>query len=143
MFSHLEVPRDSQLNCTMSEWWNVTRTNESDRETCHPHMKIMKHLTKKIFCVTKRSFKCSRWNVFNSAYKAFLMITTIGHGNAPQTSVGKLYFLFYASFGIPLTLYLVALIGDNMKREQTITPNSIIDSEFVPFFNSKIFTISC
>ena len=111
VFSHIEVPRDHQLNCTMSEWWNVTLTNESDRETCEPI-----NISKKIFCVTKRSFKCSRWNVFNSAYKAFLMITTIGHGNAPQTSVGKLYFLFYASFGIPLTLYLVALIGDNMKR---------------------------
>ena len=111
VFSHIEVPRDHQLNCTMSEWWNVKRTNESDKEIC-----FQLHFTNFIFCLTERSINCSRWNVFNSAYNAFLIVATIGHGHEPRTAAGKLYFLLYASFGIPLTLYLVALVADNMKR---------------------------
>ena len=111
VFSYLETPRDHQLNCTMSEWWNVKRTNESDKEVC-----FKLHFTNFTFCLTGRSINCSRWNVFNSAYNAFLIVTTIGHGHEPRTAAGKLYFLLYAFFGIPLTLYLVALVADNMKR---------------------------
>ncbi|RWS12312.1 open rectifier potassium channel protein 1-like protein [Dinothrombium tinctorium] len=58
-----------------------------------------------------------RWDFYNSVFFAITVVTTIGYGHlSPSTSLGRLFCIVYALFGIPMTGILLGAIGDRFSR---------------------------
>lgn len=52
------------------------------------------------------------WNFYNSFIFSITVVTTLGYGHiVPLTDSGKIFCLFYALFGIPMTGLLFGAIG--------------------------------
>ncbi|XP_074066222.1 potassium channel subfamily K member 15 [Macrotis lagotis] len=57
-----------------------------------------------------------QWKFAGSFYFAITVITTIGYGHAaPGTDAGKIFCMFYALLGIPLTLVTFQSLGERMN----------------------------
>ncbi|XP_073679543.1 potassium channel subfamily K member 15 [Garra rufa] len=57
-----------------------------------------------------------QWKFAGSFYFAITVITTIGYGHAaPGTDAGKVFCMFYAVLGIPLTLVMFQSLGERMN----------------------------
>ncbi|XP_056157660.1 potassium channel subfamily K member 9-like [Lampris incognitus] len=57
-----------------------------------------------------------QWKFAGSFYFAITVITTIGYGHAaPRTDAGKVFCMFYAVLGIPLTLIMFQSLGERMN----------------------------
>ncbi|KAI7793923.1 potassium channel subfamily K member 15 isoform X1 [Triplophysa rosa] len=57
-----------------------------------------------------------QWKFAGSFYFAITVITTIGYGHAaPGTDSGKVFCMFYAALGIPLTLVMFQSLGERMN----------------------------
>ncbi|XP_010874253.1 potassium channel subfamily K member 15 [Esox lucius] len=57
-----------------------------------------------------------QWKFAGSFYFAITVITTIGYGHAaPGTDAGKVFCMFYALLGIPLTLVMFQSLGERMN----------------------------
>ncbi|XP_068604907.1 potassium channel subfamily K member 15 [Brachionichthys hirsutus] len=57
-----------------------------------------------------------QWKFAGSFYFALTVITTIGYGHAaPGTDAGKVFCMFYAVLGIPLTLVMFQSLGERMN----------------------------
>ncbi|KAL0969500.1 hypothetical protein UPYG_G00228110 [Umbra pygmaea] len=57
-----------------------------------------------------------QWKFAGSFYFAITVITTIGYGHAaPSTDSGKLFCMFYALLGIPLTLVMFQSMGERIN----------------------------
>ncbi|MCJ8741359.1 hypothetical protein PDJAM_G00069780 [Pangasius djambal] len=58
----------------------------------------------------------TQWKFAGSFYFAITVITTIGYGHAaPGTDAGKIFCMFYAVLGIPLTLVMFQSLGERMN----------------------------
>lgn len=50
-----------------------------------------------------------RWSIFQAVFFASTVLTTIGYGNVvPSTNWGRIFCIFFAFIGIPLTLIVIA-----------------------------------
>lgn len=59
----------------------------------------------------------TNWDFFNSFFFAITVVTTIGYGHmAPSTTIGRVFTLVFALFGIPMTGILLGAIGDRFSR---------------------------
>uniref|UniRef100_A0A8C9V7G1 Potassium channel subfamily K member n=1 Tax=Scleropages formosus TaxID=113540 RepID=A0A8C9V7G1_SCLFO len=57
-----------------------------------------------------------QWKFAGSFYFAITVITTIGYGHAaPGTDAGKVFCMFYAVLGIPLTLVMFQSLGERLN----------------------------
>ncbi|XP_071962183.1 uncharacterized protein [Antedon mediterranea] len=57
------------------------------------------------------------WDAISGVFFCFTIVTTIGFGHiTPKTTGGQVFCIAYASFGIPITGYLLSLLGDNFER---------------------------
>uniref|UniRef100_A0A8C4QBJ2 Potassium channel, subfamily K, member 15 n=1 Tax=Eptatretus burgeri TaxID=7764 RepID=A0A8C4QBJ2_EPTBU len=57
-----------------------------------------------------------QWKFSGAFYFAITVITTIGYGHAaPATDPGKVFCMFYAVLGIPLTLVMFQSLGERMN----------------------------
>ncbi|KAJ3613142.1 hypothetical protein NHX12_019394, partial [Muraenolepis orangiensis] len=57
-----------------------------------------------------------QWKFTGSFYFAITVITTIGYGHAaPSTDLGKVFCMFYALLGIPLTLVTFQSLGERIN----------------------------
>ncbi|XP_014448582.1 potassium channel subfamily K member 3 [Tupaia chinensis] len=57
-----------------------------------------------------------QWRFAGSFYFAITVITTIGYGHAaPSTDGGKVFCMFYALLGIPLTLVMFQSLGERIN----------------------------
>lgn len=57
-----------------------------------------------------------QWRFAGAFYFAITVITTIGYGHAaPGTDAGKVFCMFYAILGIPLTLVMFQSLGERMN----------------------------
>ncbi|XP_049894290.1 potassium channel subfamily K member 15-like [Epinephelus moara] len=57
-----------------------------------------------------------QWKFAGSFYFALTVITTIGYGHAaPRTDAGKVFCMFYALLGIPLTLVMFQSLGERIN----------------------------
>ncbi|XP_054652549.1 potassium channel subfamily K member 3 [Dunckerocampus dactyliophorus] len=57
-----------------------------------------------------------QWRFAGSFYFAITVITTIGYGHAaPSTDSGKIFCMFYALLGIPLTLVMFQSLGERIN----------------------------
>ncbi|XP_018621226.1 potassium channel subfamily K member 3 [Scleropages formosus] len=57
-----------------------------------------------------------QWKFAGSFYFAITVITTIGYGHAaPSTDAGKVFCMFYAVLGIPLTLVMFQSLGERIN----------------------------
>ncbi|XP_077416133.1 potassium channel subfamily K member 3 [Vanacampus margaritifer] len=57
-----------------------------------------------------------QWRFAGSFYFAITVITTIGYGHAaPSTDSGKVFCMFYALLGIPLTLVMFQSLGERIN----------------------------
>ncbi|KFM63648.1 Potassium channel subfamily K member 10, partial [Stegodyphus mimosarum] len=59
----------------------------------------------------------TNWSFDNSFFFAITVVTTIGYGHlSPSTTGGRLFCIFYATIGIPLTGILLAAIGGHYSQ---------------------------
>ncbi|XP_070815584.1 potassium channel subfamily K member 9-like [Chaetodon trifascialis] len=57
-----------------------------------------------------------QWKFTGAFYFAITVITTIGYGHAsPRTDAGKIFCMFYAVLGIPLTLVMFQSLGERIN----------------------------
>ncbi|XP_033110907.1 potassium channel subfamily K member 16-like [Anneissia japonica] len=57
------------------------------------------------------------WDTISGIFFCFTIVTTIGFGHiTPKTTGGQIFCIVYASIGIPITGYLLSLLGDNFER---------------------------
>ncbi|EFN60329.1 TWiK family of potassium channels protein 7 [Camponotus floridanus] len=58
-----------------------------------------------------------RWSVLQAVFFASTVLTTIGYGNVvPSTNWGRIFCIFFALIGIPLTLIVIADLGKLFAR---------------------------
>uniref|UniRef100_A0A2K6W7G5 Potassium channel domain-containing protein n=1 Tax=Onchocerca volvulus TaxID=6282 RepID=A0A2K6W7G5_ONCVO len=61
---------------------------------------------------TRKNSSVETWPFIDSLLFAFSLITTIGYGNiTPKTFAGRVFCIFFAAFGVPLTLLTIADLG--------------------------------
>uniref|UniRef100_A0AAF5PVW1 Potassium channel domain-containing protein n=1 Tax=Wuchereria bancrofti TaxID=6293 RepID=A0AAF5PVW1_WUCBA len=65
----------------------------------------------------KKDSPVNEWPFIDSLFFAFALITTIGYGNiTPKTFAGQMFCIFFAAFGVPLTLLIIADLGKFISR---------------------------
>uniref|UniRef100_A0A915PH83 Potassium channel domain-containing protein n=1 Tax=Setaria digitata TaxID=48799 RepID=A0A915PH83_9BILA len=70
------------------------------------------YVTSRIQTSTFQDTETRAWPFADSLLFAFALITTIGYGNiTPKTFAGQVFCIFFAAFGVPLTLLLIADLG--------------------------------
>lgn len=53
------------------------------------------------------------WNFFHSFFFSFTVCSTVGYGNiSPNNTTGRMFMIFYALIGIPVSGILFAYLGD-------------------------------
>lgn len=58
------------------------------------------------------------WSFLDSLYFVVITVTTIGYGDLfPQTSVGKIFTIFFAFFGVATALYLFSKINSALFKK--------------------------
>ena len=63
---------------------------------------------------------CPKWNIYNSIFFAFTVVTTIGYGHlAPATEGGKLLCVFYSLLGIPINGILGNYFGSKVSDDES------------------------
>ncbi|KAF7990655.1 hypothetical protein HCN44_000460 [Aphidius gifuensis] len=78
-----------------------------------------------------------RWNILQAVFFASTVLTTIGYGNVvPSTIQGRIFCIFFAFVGIPLTLTVIANWGKlfaDVVRNLTVKLHSKLPS-FLTFY---------
>lgn len=77
----------------------------------------LKNLNDKFEKIQNERIIASRphWSFSNSLFFATTVVTTIGYGNlAPISLGGRMFCIIYALIGIPLTLMLLAVVGNHI-----------------------------
>ncbi|XP_061099087.1 potassium channel subfamily K member 3a [Conger conger] len=86
----------------LMEKYNLTKGNFEELESVVLHLKPHKAGV--------------QWRFAGSFYFAITVITTIGYGHAaPSTDSGKVFCMFYALLGIPLTLVMFQSLGERIN----------------------------
>ncbi|CAN9502599.1 unnamed protein product [Ophioblennius macclurei] len=109
----------------------VFETLESKQEKSHKRkLDARKHELMRKLNLTKENFEelelvvlqlkphkaGVQWRFAGSFYFAITVITTIGYGHAaPSTDSGKVFCMFYALLGIPLTLVMFQSLGERIN----------------------------
>ncbi|XP_013873495.1 potassium channel subfamily K member 3 [Austrofundulus limnaeus] len=109
----------------------VFQTLESKQEKSHKRrLDVRRHELMRKFNLTKANFEelelvvlqlkphkaGVQWRFAGSFYFAITVITTIGYGHAaPSTDSGKVFCMFYALLGIPLTLVMFQSLGERIN----------------------------
>ncbi|XP_075964536.1 potassium channel subfamily K member 3 [Anarhichas minor] len=109
----------------------VFETLESKQEKGHKRrLDARKHELMRKYNLTKENFEelelvvlhlkphkaGVQWKFAGSFYFAITVITTIGYGHAaPSTDSGKVFCMFYALLGIPLTLVMFQSLGERIN----------------------------
>ncbi|ELT93491.1 hypothetical protein CAPTEDRAFT_123686 [Capitella teleta] len=76
------------------------------------------------------------WDIFSSVFFSVTVITTIGYGNlSPTTKRGRIFFVLYATFGIPLCLIFLAGLGDRLTVRIEIMSSKKVFFFFFFFLN--------
>ncbi|KAF7666145.1 hypothetical protein LDENG_00116770 [Lucifuga dentata] len=109
----------------------VFETLESEQEKSHKRrLDARKYELMRKYNLTKENFEelelvvlqlkphkaGVQWKFAGSFYFAITVITTIGYGHAaPSTDSGKIFCMFYALLGIPLTLVMFQSLGERIN----------------------------
>ncbi|XP_071962935.1 potassium channel, subfamily K, member 16-like [Antedon mediterranea] len=70
-----------------------------------------------------------QWDIFNSFFFASTVVTTIGYGNlSPKTLWGRMFCILYALIGIPLTGWVLNVIGKCFVEKWKRLTNLIVSN---------------
>ncbi|XP_013790822.1 potassium channel subfamily K member 4-like [Limulus polyphemus] len=125
VFMALEAPLEEKMRVQLKD----TRKKWEDRllGTNHPNFtkgdmqKLVHHLAEarsKNLMDDYGNNTHLNWSFYNSFFFAITVVTTIGYGHlAPSTVSGRIFCVFYAMIGIPMTGILLAAIGDHFSKQ--------------------------
>lgn len=132
---HKEIHHFDKVQQQMREKYNI-----SDAEMNHLFEEISKAIDDGYFDVGY-----DRWSFAGSLFFSGTVVTTIGYGKmAPMTVWGRIFCIFYAIFGIPITGLMLKSIGERIT-ETTANFWKLVDSKIFKREPRKIYlkTVAC
>ncbi|XP_046382665.1 open rectifier potassium channel protein 1 isoform X2 [Ischnura elegans] len=79
--------------------------------------KLRDYCGKPVLNVSGEEERPFKWNLYNSFYFAFTVVSSIGYGNlAPTCTLGRILCIFYALIGIPMNGILLATLGEFFSK---------------------------
>lgn len=66
------------------------------------------------------------WNFFHSFHFSLIVCSTIGYGNiSPNNTFGRIFMIFYALIGIPVSGILFSYLGDIFSKTVRVSVNCV------------------
>ncbi|XP_071441707.1 open rectifier potassium channel protein 1 [Hetaerina americana] len=79
--------------------------------------KLNDYCGKPVLNMSEEEERPFKWNLYNSFYFAFTVVSSIGYGNlAPTCTLGRILCIFYALIGIPMNGILLATLGEFFSK---------------------------
>ncbi|XP_068162399.1 potassium channel subfamily K member 1-like [Antennarius striatus] len=128
IFSAIELPYENELRRELVEARRAFLTNHTCVSEAHLEELLVRALVASNYGVSViHNSTTHNWDFVSSLFFASTVLTTTGYGHTvPLSSEGKAFCMFYALFGIPITLFFLSVAVHRLMLLVTRRPVSFL-----------------